>query len=37
MQERSPDLSRISDAHVLPEGDVARDPRRALRPLERPL
>jgi acetyl-CoA carboxylase carboxyltransferase component len=35
VQERSPDLSRISDAHVMPEGDVARGPLRALRPLER--
>jgi len=35
VKDRSPDLSRIADAHVVPDGGLARDPLRALRPLER--
>ena len=36
MKERPHDLSRTADAHVAPDDDcIARDPLRALRPLER--
>jgi acetyl-CoA carboxylase carboxyltransferase component len=33
--DTSLDLTRVADAHVVPGGDMARDPLRALRPLER--
>jgi acetyl-CoA carboxylase carboxyltransferase component len=36
VKEHAPDLSRIRDAHIAPDDDrLARDPLRALRPLER--